>query len=336
MPIIDAHLDLAYNALRGREVLRTAWEQKADEEGIPTVGLPDLREAGAALICATIFCEPDLGKGIGYHDAVEAHAMGIAQLRWYEQQFASGELALVRSAGDLPVVSDGTPQVARSIPTILLIEGADPIKSPDELATWFDAGVRMIGLAWKRTRYAGGTGAPGPLTAEGVELVRAMDALGMIHDVSHLAEESFWQLLDQTAGPVVATHSNCRAIIPTDRQLSDEMIRALIDRGGVIGINFFDRFLIPPGEHGKRRANLADVVRHMRHICDIAGNTHHVAIGTDMDGGLGREQIPQEISTSADLPRLASALSAGGFGPADIDSILWGNWLRFFSAHLPK
>lgn len=329
MHIIDAHLDLAYNALRGRPVLRSAWEQTADDEGIPTVGLPDLRQAGAALICATIFCEPNLGKGIGYSTPAEAHAMGRAQLDWYHQQFDAGELLLVRRPADL------TERHAHAIPTILLIEGADPIASPDDLHNWFDKGVRMIGLAWKRTRYAGGTGAPGPLTPDGVELVRAMDAVGMIHDVSHLAEESFWQLLELSTGPVVATHSNCRTFVPTDRQLSDDMIRALIARGGIIGINFFDRFLVPPAEQGTRRANLADVARHMRHICDMAGNANHVAIGTDMDGGLGREQIPHEIATSADLPRLAAALANAGFAAADIDNILCNNWLRFFQAHLP-
>ena len=111
--------------------------------------------------------------------------------------------------------------------------------------------------------------------------------IGIIHDVSHLAEESFWQLLDISSGPVMASHSNCRAIVPTDRQLSDEMIGALISRGAVIGINFFDRFLLPPAEIG-RRADLGDVVRHIRHICDLAGNAQHVGLGTDMDGGLGR------------------------------------------------
>jgi membrane dipeptidase len=118
-----------------------------------------------------------------------------------------------------------------------------------------------------------------------------MDRHGMIHDLSHLAEESFWQLLDTTGGPVMASHSNCRAIVPTDRQLSDEMIRAVARRGGAIGINFFDKFLVPPAEHGKRRATLGDVVTHVKHMCDLIGDARHVGLGTDMDGGLGREQI---------------------------------------------
>jgi membrane dipeptidase len=169
-----------------------------------------------------------------------------------------------------------------------------------------------------------------------LRLVKEMDALGIIHDASHLAEESFRQLMDLSDGPVIASHSNCRAIVPTDRQLSDEMIRAITSRGGVIGINFFDKFLLSPSEYGKRRATLADVARHVRHVCDLAGNALCVGIGTDMDGGLGREQIPQEITTSADLPRVADALSAAGFDDDAVRAIMGGNWLRYFRRHLPQ
>lgn len=256
--------------------------------------------------------------------------MGWSQLQWYQQCFEADELKPVLNRQDLPPI-DAVPGV---IHAIILMEGADPIQQPEELPQWHAAGVRMIGMAWQQTRYAGGTGAPGPLTPEGRRLAAAMDELKMIHDVSHLAEASFWELLDLSDGPICATHSNCRAIVPTDRQLSDAMIRAIANRGGVIGINFFDRFLIPP-EQFPRRATLADVIHHIRHICDITGNARHVGIGTDMDGGLGREQIPTEITTSADLPRLADALSQAGFSDTDIGRIMAENWHHFFATHLP-
>jgi len=237
----------------------------------------------------------------------------------------------------MPVRSTPHGQDARvTLKAILLLEGADAIPSPADVAEWFDEGLRVVGLAWKATRYAGGTGQPGPLTTDGVRLVRELDRFGIIHDASHLAEESFWQLLDISSGPVIATHSNCRLIVPTDRQLSDDMIRAIIQRGGVIGINFFDKFLLRPEDYGRRRATLNDVVAHVRHICDLAGNAKHVGLGTDMDGGLGREQVPVEIETSADLPRVADALTSAKYSDDDIAAIMGLNWARFFQEHLPR
>jgi membrane dipeptidase len=343
MLIVDAHLDLAYNALRGRDVLRPAREQQADHEGIPSVGLPDLRAGGVGLICATIFCAPASPKEPGYRTPEEAHTMAREQLRWYQRQADDGQIAIVTKREQLPR-GTGSPPVqcasqgrepGATIDAILLLEGADPLRTPADVKAFVDAGVRIVGLAWKRTRYAGGTGAPGPLTPEGVELVRELDRFGIIHDASHLAEDSFWQLLDLTGGRVIASHSNCRSIIPTDRQLTDDMIRAVAKRDGVIGINFYDRFLVPPGEYGRRRATLQDVLNHMKHMCDLIGDAAHVAIGTDMDGGLGREQIPKEIESSADLPRVAEALAAGGFDDNAIRAIMGCNWLRFFASALP-
>ncbi len=194
--------------------------------------------------------------------------------------------------------------------------------------------MRIVGLAWKGTRMAGGTGEPGPLTAEGRSIIKALDARGIIHDTSHLAEESFWELLSATSGPVMASHSNCRSIVPTDRQLSDEMIIALGQRGGVIGINFFDKFLLRPAEYQKRRARLSDLIEHVRHMCDLIGDAKHVGIGTDMDGGFGMEHIPEEIKTSADLPKIAEALAGAGFGPAEVEGIMGGNWVRFFCENI--
>ncbi|MCS7033837.1 MAG: membrane dipeptidase, partial [Phycisphaerae bacterium] len=215
-------------------------------------------------------------------------------------------------------------------------EGADPLRTPEDVNDWFDLGLRVVGMAWKRTRAAGGTGEPGGLTDFGRRLAGQFDRLGIVHDASHLAEQAFWELLEATERPVIASHSNCRAIVPTDRQLSDDMIRAIASRGGVIGINFYDRFLLPPSEAGTRRAVLADVVRHFRHVCDITGSAAHVGLGTDMDGGLGREQIPLEIASSADLPRVGNALADAGFSDVDIAGILGGNWLNFFCRHLGK
>ncbi|MGH7176237.1 MAG: dipeptidase [Tepidisphaeraceae bacterium] len=335
--IVDAHLDLAYNAMLGRDVRLPARQQPAWNNQIATVGLPDLRAGGVGLVCATIFCPPREGcdDPDGYTTPDEARALALRQLAWYRSIIDEGLMRFVED-GALKIESGAESFTPHPQSAILLLEGADALRTPDDVPEWFDAGLRIVGLAWKRTRYAGGTGAPGPLTADGVALVRELDRFGIIHDASHLAEESFFQLLDLTDGPIIASHSNCRAIVPGDRHLSDQMIRALIARGGVVGINLFHKFLLPPDEHGKRRATLNDVVRHVNHICELAGNANHVGLGTDMDGGLGREQIPVEIQTSADLPRVGDALSASGFGDVDVNAIISENWTQFMQRSLPR
>jgi membrane dipeptidase len=329
MFIVDGHLDLGYNVDRGRDVTLAAEHQPACGAEIASVGLPDLRAGGVKLICATVFCMPHSERESGYRTPDEAHAMALRQLEWYRGQHEAENLRVV-TRGEDPASADA----ADSLSAIILLEGGDAIRASEDVQALYDKGVRIVGLAWKRTRHAGGTGEPGGLTDLGRATVRTMDRLGIIHDASHLAEQSFWDLLEMTRGPVIASHSNCRAIVPSDRQLSDEMIRAIAARGGIIGINFYDKFLLPPPEHGKRRATLQDVAAHVRHVCNLVGSARHVGLGTDMDGGLGRDQIPQEISTSADLPRVAEALGAAGFADGDVAGIMGGNWLRFFRRSL--
>ena len=196
----------------------------------------------------------------------------------------------------------------------------------------------MVGLAWGRTRFAGGTGSPGPLTPEGKKLVNELDSAGFVHDASHLAEESLAELLDRAQRPICASHSNCRALVqedPNKRHLDDRHIRAITSRGGVIGVVLYDKFLIPPEERKRRRATLADVVRHVDHICQLCGSARHVGIGSDLDGGFGREHTPEELQTAADLPRLAEALSEAGYGDEDVLRVMGMNWREFFARALP-
>ena len=339
--IIDAHLDLAYNATRGRNVLLPAAQQVSQDKTIPTVGLPDLLRGDVKLICATLFAEPNHDGHAGYRNPQEAYNDASVQMSWYEQQEKAGRLRLIRSAKDLPIpdAASGpkagvTDETSQAIATIVLMEGGDSMRDVADAEKWFARGVRIVGMAWKRTHLCGGTGESGPLTPLGIEMIREFDRLKIIHDASHLAEESFWQLSELSDGPIMASHSNCRSIVPTDRQLSDDMIKSIIARKGVIGINFFDRFLVPPAEYKSRRASLDDVVAHIQHICNLAGNANHVAIGTDMDGGLGKEQIPQEITASSDLYLLKDALRASGFTTVAIEQIMWRNWLEYFGKNL--
>jgi membrane dipeptidase len=345
MFIVDAHLDLAWQVERGRDPRMRSADQPPANGEVASMSLPELREGNVGLICATLFASPSRPhRPNGYTTAEQARAQVLKQLKWYQQMQAEGWLKFVRSRADLPRIeaSDDACAFAKT-PTkmLLLMEGADPIRTPDDVPEWFDAGLRVCGLAWSKTRLAGGTGAPGPITQEGRELIRAFDQIGIIHDASHLSDESFWNLLDLTNGPIIASHSNCRAITGeieprfAGRHLTDEMIRALVARGGVIGINFYDLFLMPPGTYRTRPCTLNDLIAHIRRICDLAGNANHVAIGTDMDGGVGRDDLPQELKTIADLPKLALALRDCGFGEEDVGQIMGGNWLRCFGHVLP-
>jgi membrane dipeptidase len=299
--IVDAHLDLAYNAvLRGRDVRRPASEQPFVDNETATVGLPDLRRGHIDLICATIFCSPFSYKEVGYRNGDEAYAQAIDQLKWYQDCIRDGLMRFVKTRDDLRGVG-----ASPALSAILLMEGADALRNEADVKFFHDAGMRIVGLAWKKTRAAGGTSQPGPLSDEGRELVKTLDKYGIIHDTSHIAEEAFWQLMDLATGPIIASHSNARTLVPTDRQLSDEMIKATVTRGGVIGINFYDKFTMLPKDYGQRKARMSDIVQHMKYMCDLIGNANHVAIGTDLDGGIGRENIPPEFETIADLHKLS-------------------------------
>lgn len=315
MPLwYDSHLDLAYLAQQGRNLRVPCPDPQAG-----CVSLPALREAGVELACATIFTE---------RGATEEE--GRAQLEIYRRLEAEGELTIVTDPGGL----DAGPGKPRPL-IVLLMEGADPITTPDDLAAWFKDGLRMVGLTWAMgTRYAGGNRAPGPLTPLGAELVRAMDELGMIHDASHLADESLDGLLATATAdaPIVATHSNCRAITGDDqRHLRDDQIRAIGFRGGIIGLNLFTEFLIQG-----RRATIDDCVAHLQHVTGLMGHRRGVGLGSDLDGGFTPAQVPVGLEHPRRLEALAEALRTAGWSDEDVNGFRHSNWRRFIQRALPK
>ncbi len=319
MDIADLHLDLAWNATNGRDLSLPPDEQPDLGFGPAAVSLPTLLAGGTRLIGATLFADPD------------ASASPAQQCRAQLAAYHEMPLVLVKKMQDL-----GSADLA----AVVLMEGADAIDlDEDELSprAWFEAGVRIVGLAWGQTRYAGGTRAPGPLTPDGRRLVPMLDELGMIHDASHLAEESLDGLLDLATGPVFASHSNCQILVkddPNGRHLTDRHIADITGRGGIVGINLFDKFLLPPTILARRRATLADWTAHVRHVCDLAGDARHVALGSDADGGFGKLRLPEELDTVADYPKLGDALSAAGFGDDDIGRILYTNAHAFLEKSL--
>jgi membrane dipeptidase len=214
------------------------------------------------------------------------------------------------------------------------MEGADPILTPDHLGEWWDAGLRAIGpVHYGVARYAHGTSACGGLTELGRPLLKGMEELGMLLDLTHMCDDSFWEALEVFGGRVLASHQNSRVLVPGDRQFTDEQLRAVIERDGVIGAAL-DAWMLQPnwirGETTNENLTLQSVAEQIDYVCQLAGNARHAAIGSDLDGGYGTEQCPRDLDTIVDLQRIPDLLRAKGYSEADIAAIMHGNWLRFF------
>jgi membrane dipeptidase len=363
MLIVDAHLDLAMNAIEwNRDLTRPIEEIRAREaaltdkpdRGRGTVSFPEMRRGGVGLCVATQiarYVAPDSPLP-GWHSPEQAWAMTQAQLAWYRAMEERGELVQIRDRAGLDshlaawdahsrpseIGAGSSKLTAGSGPAIgyiLSLEGADSILTPAHLERAYAQGLRAVGPAhYGPGRYAQGTNASGGLGTAGRELLREMDRLGMILDVTHLCDESLRDALDHFSGPIWASHSNCRALVAHNRQFSDDQIRELIQRDAVIGAAF-DAWMLAPGwvrgETTPQSAGvtLDTVADHIDHICQIAGNARHCGIGSDLDGAFGREQCPADVHTITDLARLPGVLTKRGYQEADVEQIAHGNFLRF-------
>jgi membrane dipeptidase len=277
-----------------------------------------------------------------YQSAEAAFASCCGQLAFYRAMAARGRLREIpdRRTLDRHVAEWQKDQEVSPIGFILSMEGSWGILSPEQIPEWFAAGLRALGPAhYGPDNYCHGTGSDGGLKPPGRELLRQMQSVGMILDATHLADKSFWEALDIYGGPVLASHHNCRALVPGDRQLTDEQIKALISKGAVIGASF-DNWMLKPGwkrgVSSPETVSLEDVVNHTDHICQIAGNAKHCGLGTDLDGGFGKEQSPHDLETIADLPKVGDILARRGYAADDIEGILWRNFVEFFRRSLPE
>ncbi len=345
MLIIDTHLDMAYNAIMfNRNLDLEIAEIRAMEAGLEgrgdnTVSLPELRRANAAVVVGTVFDRtlrpPDIEKGSTCQEISYAKAQG--QLAYYRVLAEQGK---VRFLGDTPslrahIAAWEREPNAQPIGLIPAIEGADSIVWPEQVHAWKQQGLRMASLAhYGVSAYAHGNASEGGLTPAGVTLLREMDAAGIILDLSHLNDQSFFEALDRFAGPVLASHSNCRALAPGERQLSDDQIRTLLAHGGMMGIVTAIWMLKPlSGERDSFRASVTmeAVADHVDHVCQMAGNAEHVGIGSDLDGGFGNRGCPIDLDTFADLHRLADILRRRGYDEEQVKDVMYGNWARFFA-----
>jgi membrane dipeptidase len=347
---IDAHLDLSMNALEwNRDITRPLEEINARELGLTdkpdrgngTVSLPELRKGNVGLVVATQiarYVAPD-NPLPGWHSPQQAWAHTQGQLAWYQAMEEQGELKQIRNLQELEAHlaywNQGEDKSQKAIGFILSLEGADSLVTLDYLEKAYGYGLRALGPGhYGPGRYAYGTDASAPLSQQGKDLLRKMDDLGMILDTTHLCDLAFWDALELFQGPVWASHNNCRALVDHNRQFSDDMIKALIARGAVIG-GVFDAWMLSPGWiRGKstpkeRNVTLATLLDHLDHICQLAGNADHIGIGSDLDGAFGKEQCPADLDSIADLQKIPTLLQQRGYSPQDIEKVMHGNWLRF-------
>ena len=347
MIVIDAHLDLAWNAIQwNRDLSMTIPEMRHSETGMPgpvfgqsTVSFPAMRDGKVAISIATVLGRPR-SDGVmltGFRTRESAYAASHGQMAYYRAIEQRGELRWIKDLRSLEEHAAAwlkNDEAGEPLGMILSMEGADPILFPEQLDEWWDAGLRLIGLShYGPGVYAGGTGTEDGLSDEGRKLLKEMQQLGVILDVTHLTDLAFDETLEAFDGPVLASHHNCRALVPRQRQLSDEQIRRLLEREAVIGAAF-DAWMLDPewvqGETESTVVNLESVVSHIDHVCQLAGNANHAAIGTDLDGGFGKSQCPADLDTIADLGRLPALLSRRGYSTADIEGIMYNNWLNLF------
>jgi membrane dipeptidase len=344
MLLVDAHLDLAMNALNWNrnldldvhEIRRAEAGMSEKGRGRGTVSLPELRKAEVGLCLATVIdrtARPgNPMPGSACQEISYAKAQG--QLAYYRVLEAQGKVRLIGDAAGLEahLAAWQASPATEPLGFILAMEGADPIVSPAQVGSWWEDGLRVVSLShYGQSAYAFGTGTEGGLTAAGRDLLREMEQAGMLLDLTHLSEPAFWEALDAFGGPVLASHNNCRALVPGDRQFSDAQLRAIVERDGVIGVAL-DAWMLYPG--WVKGETLPDVVgldavaAQIDHVCQVAGDARHVGIGSDLDGGYGTEQCPHDLDTIADLQQVAHLLRPRGYGQAQVEAILFGNWIR--------
>jgi membrane dipeptidase len=358
-PIIDSHLDLAWNALYfNRDLLAPVADVRRAEQGMTdelargrnTLTLPELRRANVAICLATVMGRSGPERlwraswkrtDLDYTTQAITYGHAQGQLAYYRLLEKQGHLRFITTRAQLQAHWQAWTASPTTAPLgiILSMEGADCIVNPDQAADWWQDGLRVAGpVHYGRSHYAHGTSTEGRLSDAGVKLLEQFAQLGITLDVTHLSEQSLAHALEVYSGPVLASHHNCRALVAGDRQLSDEQIKQLVKRGAVIGTAFDAWMLYPGWVRGKTSRDVVGLqaaADHIDHICQLAGSASHCALGTDLDGGFGTEQTPHDLETYADVHALEEILARRGWRSADLDALFYGNWLRFFSQALP-
>ena len=345
--LFDAHLDLSMNAMDWNRDLRKPLSEIREREkgmndfpdrGNNVVNFEELRKGNIGLVVATQiarYVAPE-NQLPGWHSPEQAWAHTQAQLAWYREMEKAGELRPITNRLELDNhLSQFPTDPHKTIGYILSLEGADSIVDIRYVEKAWSYGLRAIGPAhYGPGRYAQGTNATGGIGKAGRELLKEMERLNIILDATHLCDDSFWEALNHFNGPVWASHHNCRSLVDHNRQLSDEQIKELIRRGAVIGSVLDAWMMVPNWIKGTStphdmNCNLERAIDHIDHICQLAGNANHVAIGSALDGGFGKEQCPWDIETIADLQKFPELLKKRGYSESDVIKFTSENWIQF-------
>ncbi len=347
--IVDSHLDLGFSAIQANRDLTqpAATVRTHDAEpvlrsfGSCTVTFPELRRGHVGIVFGTVMSRLDPNDHwtrTGMYCQTQCHGVGRGHLAYYQALEREGVIRFIHNAQDLDDVATAWENPASDTPIglMLAMESADPILSPDQVPEWYDLGLRMVSLShYGTSAYSHGTGTEGGLLPRAKPLLDALKAAGIVVDLTHTTDQAFWEILDLYDGPVAASHHNCRALVPGQRQLTDDMINAIVERGGVIGAAFDAWMLDPewkrevPCYEQTTRATLETVADHIDHVCQLAGSARHAGIGTDLDGGFGTEQCPRDLNTIADLQNLSDIFDRRGYSKEESRDIFSGNWTRF-------
>lgn len=347
--IVDSHLDLAFSAIQvNRDLTQPAATVRVHDPepvmrsfGSCTVTFPELRRGHVGIVFGTVMSRIDPNDNwtrTGMYCQAQCHGVGRGHFAYYEALERQGVIRFIHNTSDLDevVAAWDNPAADTPIGLMLAMESADPILDPDQVAQWYDLGLRMVSIShYGTSSYAHGTGTEGGLLPRAKPLLDALHEAGIVVDLTHTTDQGFWEILDIYDGPVAASHHNCRSLVPGQRQLTDDMIKAIVERHGVIGAAFDSWMLTPDWDHDTpacdqaSKATLESVVDQIDHIAQLVGNVRHSGIGTDLDGGFGYEQSPRDLNTIADLQNLPGILQRRGYSDEDIRNVLSGNWIRF-------
>ena len=299
IPMIDAHSD----------TLSLIPSPEAFADGTTQVTLKKLRQGGVCLQCLAVF------NSTVHHPEPASYSLELIS-RFTELCRQYDQLLPVRTAADLKRAIAG-----EKIGVLLTVEGGELLlQSTSMLRILSTLGVKMMSLSWNNDNPLAG-GAEGEnkgLTPLGADALRQMEQLGILADVSHAGERTFWDIARHSTRPIVASHSNAYAVCKHKRSLKDEQIKEIARRSGCIGICFYQKFL-SEAPH----PSLKDVLAHIEHIAALVG-PGFVGIGSDFDGA--DSLLPPELKDSAHLQAIPEALARLNYTQDQINAICWKNW----------